>query len=309
MPKTNTIMTIYREMLYMGKNSELLKEKIPHGNALFPLMVHEVSSNTKITERLACHWHREYEILVITKGCAQFQIENQMIPVKENDIIFIKSDDLHAMTAQCGMPLDFYAIVFHPDLLNSHLNDAIWQKYIEPVSNSSLSFPSYISPHENWSMQLLQNLNKIKVLFKHKEMGYELLIKATIYEIWYLLYAHATKNVLANERAQEHKINRIKSMIIWLQEHYTESISIEQMASTFHISQGQLCRFFKAMTQMSVIEYLNYYRIGKSIQLLDTTDKQISEIALDVGFNNISYYNKIFKHYIHMTPMAYRKSK
>ncbi|WP_083461380.1 helix-turn-helix domain-containing protein [Cellulosilyticum ruminicola] len=80
------------------------------------------------------------------------------------------------------------------------------------------------------------------------------------------------------------------------------------MAYAFHISQGQLCRFFKGMTQMSVIEYLNYYRISKSIQLLDSTDKQISEIALDVGFNNISYYNKIFKYYIHMTPMVYRKS-
>lgn len=292
----------------MGKNSELLKEKLPHGNVLFPLMVHEVSSNPKITERLACHWHTEYEFLVITKGCAQFQIENQIIPVKENDIVFIKSDDLHAITTTCGMPLDFYAIVFHPDLLNSHLGDAIWQKYIEPVNTGLLFFPSYISPNENWGMALLQNLNKIKDLFERKEMGYELLIKCAIYEIWYILYTHAAQNISAHEKDQTHKITRIKSMITWLQAHYTESISLEQMAYAFHISQGQLCRFFKGMTQMSVIEYLNYYRISKSIQLLDSTDKQISEIALDVGFNNISYYNKIFKYYIHMTPMVYRKS-
>ncbi len=296
-------------MLCMRKNSESLEEKTPHGNALFPLMVHEVSSSPKITERITCHWHREYEILVITKGSAQFQIENQIIPVKENDMVFIKSDYLHTMTTECGMPLDFYAIVFHPNLLNSHINDAIWQKYIEPVNNDSLSFPSYISPNEDWGTELLALLNKVKDLFDKKQMGYELLVKATIYEIWYLLYAHALQNVSSNETQHDHKINRIKSMIMWLQEHYTEPISLEQMSYKFHISQGQLCRFFKAMTQMSVIEYLNYYRISKSIQLLDTTDKQISEIALDVGFNNVSYYNKIFKYYIHMTPMAYRKSQ
>ncbi|WP_054742098.1 AraC family ligand binding domain-containing protein [Cellulosilyticum ruminicola] len=201
----------------MGKNSELLKEKLPHGNVLFPLMVHEVSSNPKITERLACHWHTEYEFLVITKGCAQFQIENQIIPVKENDIVFIKSDDLHAITTTCGMPLDFYAIVFHPDLLNSHLGDAIWQKYIEPVNTGLLFFPSYISPNENWGMALLQNLNKIKDLFERKEMGYELLIKCAIYEIWYILYTHAAQNISAHEKDQTHKITRIKSMITWLQ--------------------------------------------------------------------------------------------
>lgn len=293
----------------MKKNSELLKEKTPHGNALFPLMVHEISSSPEIAERIGCHWHREYEILVITKGKAQFQIEDKMICVEENGILFIKSDHLHSMVAESGTPLDFYAIVFHPDLINSHINDAIQQKYIDTVNNNKISFPDYILPKENWEKQLLEKLNRIRELFYTKQTGYELLIKACIYEIWYLLFSHATQNVLQNEKQVDHKIVQIKSMIMWIQDNYREPISLEKMSVHFHISKGQLCRFFKAMTKMSVIEYINYYRISKSISLLDSTDKQISEIALDVGFHNVSYYNKIFKYYVHLTPMAYRKSQ
>nr|WP_302597145.1 AraC family transcriptional regulator [uncultured Cellulosilyticum sp.] len=292
----------------MKKNSELLQEKTPHGNALFPLMVHEISTNPEITERIGCHWHREYEILVITKGKAQFQIEDKMISIQENGILFIKSDHLHSMVAAPGMPLDFYAIVFHLDLLNSHINDATQQKYIDPVNNDTLSFPDYILPEEEWEKQLLEKLNNARRLFDTKQIGYELLIKACLYEIWYLLYMHATQNILQREKQVDYKIVLIKSMITWIQANYTEQISLEKMSAQFHISKGQLCRFFKAMTKMSVIEYIHYYRISKSITLLDSTDKTISEIAFDVGFHNVSYFNKIFKYYIHLTPMAYRKS-
>ena len=99
---------------------------------------------------------------------------------------------------------------------------------------------------------------------------------------------------------------RIKSMLSWLQMNYRENITIEQMADVFHISEGQLCRFFKSMTRMSVISYLNFYRISRSIEMLEKTDLPVSRIALDSGYDNISYYNKVFKEHMHMTPGEFR---
>ncbi|MBO5485859.1 MAG: helix-turn-helix domain-containing protein, partial [Eubacterium sp.] len=56
------------------------------------------------------------------------------------------------------------------------------------------------------------------------------------------------------------------------------------------------------------VEYSNYYRISKSLMLLKETEKDIGEIAGMTGFNNISYYNKIFKKYMHMTPSQFRQA-
>ena len=64
----------------------------------------------------------------------------------------------------------------------------------------------------------------------------------------------------------------------------------------------------KEMTQMSPIDYLNYFRITQSARLLCDTDFPISTIAVKTGFNNISYYNRTFRKYMHMTPGSYRKN-
>lgn len=76
----------------------------------------------------------------------------------------------------------------------------------------------------------------------------------------------------------------------------------------FHVSEGHLCRFFKSMTRMSPVEYINFYRISMSMELLRQTDMEISEISMRTGFNNISYYNRTFRKYMHMTPSQYRET-
>lgn len=292
----------------MEKTSDSLREKISHGNAMFPLMVHEINTNSAISERIGCHWHSEFEILVITEGEAQFRIDDRYFNVKKGGIVFIKSDSLHSMNAAPGTPADFYAVVFHPDFMGGYGNDSIQHKYIDSVNDGSVFFSDYIFPKEEWEHTVFDRLALIKELFAQKQPGYELLIKSYIYEIWYLMYTHCAKNINYASKQSDHKITRIKSMLLWLRNNYREHITITAMAVQFHISEGQLCRFFKSMTKMSIIEYINYYRISKSIELLESTDMPVGEIALESGFDNISYYNKVFKKYMYMTPVEFRMS-
>ena len=62
------------------------------------------------------------------------------------------------------------------------------------------------------------------------------------------------------------------------------------------------------MTNMSPFDYLNYFRVSKSARLLRETDLSISTVAGQTGFNNISYYNRTFRRYMHITPGEYRRS-
>ena len=75
------------------------------------------------------------------------------------------------------------------------------------------------------------------------------------------------------------------------------------------MSKGQFCRFFHAMVRMPAIQYVNYYRASQSAKFLDETQWKISDVASYVGFNNIGYYNRVFRRYMGCSPSQYRKRK
>ena len=94
----------------------------------------------------------------------------------------------------------------------------------------------------------------------------------------------------------------------YLQANYNDTVTLDELEKTFNISKGYLCRSFKSVRHMTPFEYLNYFRISKSTELLLETDWEISQIALQTGFNNISYFNRTFQRFMHMTPREFRRS-
>ena len=291
----------------MNTPSILLQEQLPHGNAMFPFMIHEVSSDTRTEERIACHWHEEIEILVVTKGSAVLILNNDRYELKEGYVAFILPNHLHLVTALLGDTFDFYAVVFHPDLLSSSIQDVIQQQYFDSVLQENILFPTVLSAQEAKEFGIADVLSDIYALFAKKEPCFDLLIKARLYVVWSLYYLHGTSSASVSERTSDYRIALVKSIIDYIHTHYESQITLDILASHFHLSREHLCRLFKKMTRMSPIEYLNFYRISTSTRLLRETDHEISDIALEIGFNNISYFNRTFKRYMHVTPGEYRK--
>jgi len=292
----------------MNQEYLLLQEDIAHGNAMFPLMVHEVISDNSFRERIGCHWHHEIELLVVTRGQAEMNIDQRSYPVQKDSIIFIPSNCLHSATTSLHSAFDFFAVDFDPALLNSFVNDSIQQKYFDSLSNGEIAFPECITPQQEWEVRLLHMLEDIRMIFTQKEAAYELLIKARLYEIWYLLCSHAQKTKADAPANTDYQITIIKAVIEYIKDHYDSPIFLDTLSHEFNISKGHLCRLFRSITKMSLVEYMNFYRISKSASLLAETHREISEIAGMTGFNNISYYNKIFRKYMHMTPSQFRRS-
>lgn len=289
-------------------NNELLKEKNPHGNAMFPLEVHEYETDVHLQQKLSCHWHEELEFLIVTKGSANFSIDSQTFRVTAGEAVFVNSNRLHSAVSDGGAPFAFFAIVFSPALLGSYGNDAIQQKYIDPVLNSLIRFPEHIRPCEEWEKRTYSLLTEIRELFSNKGTAYELQIKVRLYEIWYVLYSHSAFDEKPSDRNSDYRVTRIKAILEYIQLQYTRQITLTELAETFSMSEGQFCRFFKSMVKMSAVSYLNYYRINASAALLRNSDWEIGEIACSVGFNSISYFNKIFRRLMHLSPSEFRRS-
>ena len=91
-------------------------------------------------------------------------------------------------------------------------------------------------------------------------------------------------------------------------ENYKENISLDDVCEKSGMSSYYFCRLFKKASGSGFVDYLNFVRICKSEKLLAKSEKSILEVAYDVGFSSVSYYNRIFKRYKNCTPTEYRKN-
>lgn len=89
-----------------------------------------------------------------------------------------------------------------------------------------------------------------------------------------------------------------------LQEYY-RPIKLEEVASVANMSPSAFCRYFKQHTRKTYIDFLNEYRIGQACKLLMKRDKQITEVCFEVGFGNLSNFNRKFKEFTGTTPKNY----
>ena len=100
--------------------------------------------------------------------------------------------------------------------------------------------------------------------------------------------------------------------IRWIEEHFAEPITLDEIAESIHISKSECCRCFQRVLRITPFEYLLKYRIFYATKLMQQQDpaaSSISNLAITVGFGNISYFNKVFKRILNMTPTEYKKQE
>ena len=282
----------------------LLEEQTKHGHSLFPCAIYNVEADRNNSEKIYYHWHKEIELLYVQKGQATLSIDRKASVISAGDFAFIPSNTVHMAYGEPDAEFQFIAIVFHPNLIRSFGNDSVQEKYLTPLCEWQFDC-SYIIKNDPFYQNLVFDLVRH---YQEKEAGYELSVKIHLLELCLSLYHYTQPFRHQKRETEDYRIALIKEMMLYLQEQYTETISLSEMADHFHVSKGHLCRFFKEMTNTTPMNYLNYYRINKSARLLRDTALEISDIAVQTGFNNISYYNRTFRKYMHMTPGDYRSN-
>ena len=129
--------------------------------------------------------------------------------------------------------------------------------------------------------------------------------------ILHLFAASVEKRSLASpaysHSLKERDITRLDEVLGYLRKNKTGTVTLEEAAAVAKMSPKSFCRFFKANTGKTLVEYLHELRIGEACRLLLETDRTISEIALDCGFNNLSNFNRRFRELKEMTPREYRR--
>jgi AraC-like DNA-binding protein len=111
------------------------------------------------------------------------------------------------------------------------------------------------------------------------------------------------KPMKGNENQQ-----RINKVFMYVQNEFKETISLKKASSLIHLSESAFCKFFKRASGKTFSDYTNEIRIVHACQLLIETDRPISEIAFDSGFESITYFNRVFLKKKKVRPGQLRKN-
>ncbi|SDG43792.1 AraC family transcriptional regulator [Pseudomonas seleniipraecipitans] len=111
----------------------------------------------------------------------------------------------------------------------------------------------------------------------------------------------------AAQLADEHHVERINRAVDYIFQHYAQELTQEEVAEYLGMTPTYFSRFFKQATGRGFVEFVNRMRVSKSCELLTQSDKPVTEVCFESGFNNISNFNRRFQQLKGMTPSGYRR--
>ena len=168
-----------------------------------------------------------------------------------------------------------------------------------------LSIPTLFEPDHPYYAPIAACVDGADEVCKTYPKAYELAIKAQLFLMFHILFSQCctAEAPLKNRKSLE----KMKLIIKYVENNYIEKISIADMAKEAGLSQSHFMKFFKNTMGTSFIDYLNDYRLTMVSRLLVSSESSILDIAAESGFDNLSYFNRMFKKRFGMTPREYRK--
>lgn len=255
------------------------------------------------------HWHDEAEFLYVTEGSITLRTETGTKILSAGQVSFINPGTAHALFGNSVIS-HHYALVFGLELLSFAQYDVCQNRYLEPLFSGKLMFPPGDSFDPDTSAKIGQLIAQAEQLYQNTDPAVPapLSIKIILLQILEILFSkQAFLSSGDNARWKSSEEYSLRPVFEYIKQHYQERITLEQLSSRLHMNKNYFCKFFKQKVGKTPFSYLNEYRINQAAALLLTTNSPITEIAMDTGFDNMSYFIRQFKHCKGCTPSAFRK--
>ncbi|AST98312.1 helix-turn-helix domain-containing protein [Shouchella clausii] len=248
----------------------------------------------RTTERvIPMHFHSNMELIYCINGSLRVWHEGKVTTLMDKDMLFINSNVPHSTQS---LTENRVLVLYFPESFFANEQVLIQLNTLE----------------EQLDEQVLSNLRTLlmEIYNLHYSTGtYDyILAQSRIIELKYWLVRHfgqTTELSPATSRADRQKIQTILDFI---KEHYTENISLAETARICGYSEAYLSRMFHEYTGQTFTEYKQILCLEKAIDLLDTTNKSLTEISYETGFPNVKSFRKVFKEVMGKTPYEYKKS-
>lgn len=281
--------------------NQAYKETFQRGSIVFP-MQYSLCNTVDPHYDLPLHWHEEFELIHVITGTYTIFITDKEIKLEKNDLCLLPSNIVHGDAKNKGMAL-YESLVFDIDVLRLHSYSP--DLFFSDILNGCITVENAIPASRT---EICEVALKVFDTIKSRQEGFDLIAAG-----WLLIFF----GMIKKERLYQKKLSvlprsknvrddQISNVLNLIRKNYGQEITLQQMADTVALSPKYFCRLFKESTGHTPIEYLNWFRVNRACTLLRETSERLLDIALECGFNDFSYFTKIFHRYKGMPPSKYR---
>ena len=252
------------------------------------------------------HFHNQYEIFYIIEGERQFFFNNKSYNAFAGDLTIIDTNLVHTTCSVSSDDKGYNRVILYIDYEKMCEYD---KKY------PGLNFVDFF--HQNYGIYHLDEEQRIAFLNLYRDLRHELSKKDAGYkarmEITVLYWLYKLLSIKKEKLSVQPVLNTTKDTIAsnvcaFLEHNYMKNLSLEEISEELYLSKYYLCRIFKEYTGFTITEYINTYRIKKATQLLENSNESISSISVILGFESVSYFERVFKKIMNVTPLKYKKT-
>ena len=249
------------------------------------------------------HYHPEYELTLIVHGKGTRMVGDHHEYFESGDLVFIGPDLPHTWMSDRHMEGNCKVVVIQ-------FTKELVQRFIGLEEVAKIN--SFLSDAKRGLTINSNNNENVKNLIKALPSKTGIDKISVFLQILHLLSTLETRTLASSfyqplKGAENEK--RINTVCQYIQKHSTEPLTIQKAASIIHLTPSAFCKFFKRITGKTFSDYVNDIRIANVCRDLIATDKQVSTIAFENGFDTLTYFNRIFLKKKGMKPSKYRKDK
>lgn len=252
------------------------------------------------------HWHATLEINVCASGVLKTSTQRGEYIVREGDAVLVNANVLHRNEAYEGAPgVRVQTHMFDRSLVAAA--ELPQRRYVAPVVECTLldALPLFRENAEHRAV--LEALDRAFEAASEEKDGYELEICGLLNRAWQGVYAQALPVIGARQPLPRMETARLKQMLGFIREHFAEDISPADIATAAGVCERECFRCFKQELGTTPLSSLTDFRVRKAAELLRETDRSVTDIASACGFATSSYFGKVFRRRMNLSPLAYRR--
>ncbi len=255
------------------------------------------------------HFHTEYEILYLLESTGNRYVADSIEPFGPGDLVMVAGNlphywrnDEDYYQGNPDLKAKRIVVQFPNDYLKPHLDtypEFLTIKNLMVRSEKGIRFFAPEADAIGKMLLELLDLNGFRQLSRFTEILYEMSLNTN----YKLLASEAYKP--GNHVISDNRLDKITRFLTY---NYQNEITLQEVANIARMHPTAFCRYFKEKTGKSLSVYLNELRIGFACKLLMKGHIQVSQVCYETGFNNLSNFNRTFRHITGLTPSQYREN-
>lgn len=249
------------------------------------------------------HWQDEIELIRIRQGNIHCHVNDSDFLLSPGELCFINYEQLHRVYNTEPVPCDMDVLTVKTSLISQ--NTAVYEHYIRPIV-SNKDFAHVQMDGRNSYARMISDIYDILFdLIVQKPDGYELDVIGYIYLLFRRLYlVYSAQDQLPEPASSDISLQRRMNEFIY--ENYKSRITLDEIAAAAGVNRSKCAVLFRKYTQKTPIAFLNSYRLEMGSRLLSSTDLPVSAVAQECGYEEQSYFNRMFSREFSCTPLEWR---